>query len=284
MEAPAVSAVPPLAIERAEAPPLPAIPGPTARRMLTFEFLALAEYWVAPLLLGVTNYAGIWSDAGIALFVLFTTTLALLVFLPLSRRLVRLREDRRGRFLFHGVWAGAFAAGLFLTNTFQFDVSGPSSGGVLFGSTTVYTPFGAWPSLTFYVPAAHFFGTLNGEIVTILLMISVLGSAGIRLAYARDARACPPAAERAPWWKRLASLAVWSPYGLITGCSACAPLYLAMVGLVAPTVAAGGLSKVPLVPWIGFAGLLYLVSFGLALRLLQRSTTPRETDAAVSTE
>ncbi|HXQ94472.1 MAG TPA: hypothetical protein VN864_04805 [Thermoplasmata archaeon] len=264
------------------APPaaaLPAVPSPLGRKLLAFEFLVLVEYWLGPLFLGVTNYAGVWSDVGLVLFAMFVGTLIAFVLVPLRPHLRQALASRADRIAFHGVWAAAFVAGLFVTNTFQVGGVEAASGVAVLGSTTVYTPFGAWPSLTVYVPGLRLFGTLNLEILAVLGLVAVLGSSALRLGTHRAALACPVDAPKpGTWSKRLASVAVWTPLGLITGCTACAPLYLTAIGWAAPAVAAGGLSAVPLVPWIGFAGLLYLFSFGLSITLIHRATRPLEDD------
>ncbi|MCI4362509.1 MAG: hypothetical protein L3J77_04900 [Thermoplasmata archaeon] len=248
--------------------------------MLFFEFVVLAEYWLAPLFLGVTNYAGTWSAVGIALFVVFATTLVVAVLLPLRPHLRDAMATRRDRLAFHSVWAAAFTLGLFVTYTFQLGGTEATSAAVAFGTTTVYGPFGAWPSLTFFVPALRLFGTLNVENLVALGLLSVLGASAVRLGTFQTARACVVDDPRpVPWARRAAAFVVWTPLGLLTGCTACAPLYLSAMGLLVPGVAAGGLSAVPLVPWIGFAGFLYLFSFGLALHLLRRATRPEPTAA-----
>ena len=245
--------------------------------MLLFEFLVLVEYWLAPLFLGVTNYAGVWSDVGMILFAIFATSLVAAVLLPLRPHLRAAMASRRDRLAFHGVWAAAFTVGLFVTYTFQLGGTEAASGPVVLGATTVYGPFGAWPSLTFFVPALRLFGTLNVENLVALALLSVLGASAVRLGAFRASRRCVVEERRTdPWARRAAALVVWTPLGLVTGCTACAPLYLSAVGLLAPGVAAGGLSAVPLVPWIGFAGFLYLASFGLALALIRRATRPED--------
>ncbi|HEV2519952.1 MAG TPA: hypothetical protein VGX00_04945 [Thermoplasmata archaeon] len=255
-------------------PPLPEVPSRLARRVLLFEFVVLVEYWIAPTLLGVTNYAGVWSDAGILLFAAFVGTLLGLVLWPLRAHLARAMRTRRDRVAFHGVWIAGFVAALFLTDAIQVSAPAPSASAVVVGATTVYSPFGAWPSLTLYAPGAGLFATIDGEILTVLGLIAILGSAGLRLTLARRSAACPPT-RPAGWRTQLASVAVWSPFGLITGCSACAPAYLSVIGIFAPA-ASSGLRVVPLVPWIGLAGLLYLASFGLSLHLLRKATAPGE--------
>lgn len=268
------AADPPLEPAAAEEP-LPVVPGPRARAWLAFEFVALVEYWLAPMFLGVTNYAGTWAAVGSVLFALFVSSLVVLVLLPMRPHLKRALRTRRDRAWFHGFWAGSFVAGLLVTNTFQLSAPTASSSALVLGATTVYTPFGAWPSLTLYFPGLGLFGTLNAEIATVLGLISVLASAVLRIRAERARAACPTAARPGPGWaRRAAAVAVFSPFGLVTGCSACAPLYLAALGLVAPAAAAGGFSAVPLVPWIGLAGLLYLTSFGLSIHLLRRATEP----------
>ena len=145
------------------------------------------------------------------------------------------------------------------------------------GAVTVYTPLGAWPSLTFLVPALRLFGTLNPEILGVLGLVSFLGSSAMLLSLQYSRRVCSTAKQpNSGWPKRIPFLLVWAPLGLVTGCASCAPLYLVAVGLFAPSLVVGGLSGVPLVPWIGFAGLLYLLSLGLAVYLIRR-TTARET-------
>ena len=254
---------------------LPAVPSARGRRWLNFEFVVLVEYWLAPLVLGITNYAGIWSDVGNLLFVGFVASLVAFVVLPLRRHLARVLASRRERFLFHAFWSAAFVLGLFVTNTFQWSSRVPGSPALLLGTTTVYTPFGAWPSLTVYLPDVGFFATLNVEILIVLGLISVLASSALRLRAARVSVQCDrPAQGRTSTLRRASVLAALSPLGFITGCSACAPLYLSAIGMVAPSAATGGLAFVPLVPWIGLAGLLYLGSFVLALRQIRRATSP----------
>ncbi|HEV2428887.1 MAG TPA: hypothetical protein VGV64_03445 [Thermoplasmata archaeon] len=240
--------------------------------MLLYEFLVLAEYWVAPPLLGIRNYAGLWSDVGVVLFGVFVATLAVFVLWPLRIPLGRALSTRGPRLAFHSVWIGSLVAALFLTNTFQLSRATLAGAPVQLGATTVYSPFGAWPSLTIYLPRIGLFGTLDAELLTVLGLLAVLGSATLRLFAARATSECPRPIDR-PWRSRIASAMVWSPFGLITGCPACAPAYLALVGLVAPGAPAG-LALVPLVPWVGLAGLLYLGSFALVLYLLRRATEP----------
>ncbi len=276
----------PLAAPRPDPPPLdpgtaPAlspVPGARARRLLAFLFVALAEYWLAPLFLGITNYAGLWSEIGVGLFFAFVGGIVGLVLWPLRRHLSVVPARPRDRFAFHGLWAGALVASLFVTNSLQLGVPASAPGySPGLGVSTVYTPFGAWPSLTVYVPAVHFYGTFVPEELVVVGLLSLLGASIVRLAALRRSVSCetgPGPATRRGRLARFASVAVWSPLGLVTGCASCTPIYLSLIGLVAPAVAAGGLSAEPLVPWIGFTGLVYLASFGIALVLLQRTTSP----------
>ncbi len=264
--------------DRPETPAaLPAVPGPRAGRILAFLFLVLAEYWLAPLFLGITNYAGTWSEIGVGLFVAFVAGLVGLVLWPLRRHLAAYPPRPRDRWAFHGLWAGALVVSLFATNSFQLGVPTSAPGYTPgLGVSTVYTPFGAWPSLTVYLPALHFYGTLVPEEIIAIGLLSVLGAAIVRLTALSRAARCAvdpvPAVPRSRL-SRLASVAVWSPLGFVTGCASCTPIYLGLVGLVAPGVVAGGFSTGPLVPWIGFTGLVYLLSFAIALVLLRRVTT-----------
>jgi hypothetical protein len=256
---------------------LPQVPAPLVRGLLAFEALVLAEYWLAPLFFGLTNYAGLWSTIGVVLFATFAGTLVVGVVLPLRAHLGTVLVGRRGRLLFHGIWLGAFVAALFVTYTIQVGGASQSGSGVVLGSTTIYTPFGAWPTLTVDFPTHRLFATLNVEIVTVLGLLAFLGVSAVRLGTARAARRCEVQPAERTWLRRAASVALWSPLGLVTGCAACAPVYLAAIGLVLPAVAAGGLSSVPLVPWIGFAGFLYLASLGLAIILITHATRSEET-------
>lgn len=253
-------------------PRRPEVPAPLVRTLLIFESLVLAEYWLAPLFFGLTNYAGLWSTIGVLLFATFAGTLLLGIVLPLRSHLGALLVGRRDRLVFHGVWLAAFAAALFVTYTIQVGGASHATSAVVFGSTTIYTPFGAWPTLTVALPAVGLFATVNVEIVTVLGLLAFVGVSAVRLGAARTARRCDVRPEERTWLRRAASIAIWSPLGLVTGCAACAPVYLAAIGLVLPAVAAGGLSGVPLVPWIGFAGFLYLASLGLAIILIARAT------------
>jgi hypothetical protein len=252
-----------------------AIPTPLGRRVLLFAFVALAEYWVAPLLFDVTNYAGEWSAIGVVLFGFFATVLVVFVLWPLRAHLAKL--TRRNRVWFHALWSGSLLVSLVVTNTLQWTPPLHASGPTVTSPTTVYTPFGAWTSLAFTAPSTGFSGTLNVEVVTIFGLLAVLWAAAVILAKQKGEAACPrPEAPVSSWRARIAPAVVFGPLGFLTGCPSCAPAYLALLAAVAPGTAASGYSAVPLVPWIGFAGLLYLVSFGLAVYYLGRVTRPRE--------
>jgi hypothetical protein len=268
-------------VTEAGSPPLPPVPSPLGRKLLLFEFVVLVEYWTAPLFLDLTNYAGSWSEAGVLLFVLLVATLALFVVGPVLRHLRPALRVGHDRWIFHGIWAGSLLIGLLATSVVQF-VGASGGGSVLLGRTVVYTSFGAWPSLTVLLPGAGVFLTLNVEVPTSLALLAFLSATAVLLGPVRQARACALGAPRKGLWpSRLASVAIWSPFGFITGCSACTPAYLALLALVAPGAAASGYSAIPLVPWIGLAGLLYLGSLALALHLLGRATrVPSEPEAS----
>ncbi len=257
--------------------PLPRIPGPIGRRVLLFEFLVLIEYWLSPVLFGVENYAGLWSTIGWLLFFLFVGSLMVLVVLPLRPHLARARDLPWARAVFYGSWAGSILLWLFVTNTVQVVAQGgqPSS----FTWATVYTPFGPWTSLAFTFAPLDLAGTLNLEVGAVLGLLGFLWASALILGPFSARRACPvdPTAPSRPWRARLASVAAWGPFGLISGCPSCAPAYVAWLSLVAPGPAANGYATIPLVPWIGLAGLLYLASFGLLLLTLSRITRRGET-------
>lgn len=254
-------------------PPATPVPSPLGRKVLAFEFIVLLEYWIAPLFLGITNYAGIWSDAGVLLFGLFVASLVVFVGVPLRPHLALALGSLRNRAIFYGVCLGTFGLSLLVTNILQF-VDGPATGPVAFGQTTVYTPFGAWSSLTVYVPSIHLWATLNPEGPTVLLLLSFLAACSLVLGPLGRPTECPtPAARPRTLRRRLASAGIVAPLGFITGCTACSPLYFAALALVAPGTAEGASAAIPLVPWIGFAGLLYLFGFWLATRLIHRATT-----------
>ena len=250
----------------------PVVPSPLGRKVLTFEFVVLVEYWVAPLFLGVTNYAGYWSDAGVPLFLLLVGSLIVFVFVPLIPHLRGALRSLRNRVIFHGIWSGTFVLMLFTTNIIQFS-TGPATPAVLLGTTTVYSPFGAWSSVTMWVPALQLWATWNLEGPTVLLLLSLLSAASVLLGPLSAVRACPiPPRRPRTWAGRFASVGVLAPLGFISGCPGCAPMYFAALATVAPASAESASAAIPLVPWIGFAGLLYLAGFALALYLIRRAT------------
>ncbi len=252
---------------------LRAVPSPLGRKVLAFEFVVLLEYFVAPLFLGITNYAGTWSEVGSLLFFVFVGTLLAFVVWPLWPHLRATLTTRGRRVVFHGVWVTSFVIGLFVTNILQF-VDATTTGPLLFGQSTIYTPFGAWPSLTIYVPPIQLWATFNIEAPTILALLSILSAASIMIGTAIRPKSCPPQTARSGSWRaRLASIGILSPLGFITGCAGCAPAYFTLLAVIAPGTAVSAYASVPLVPWIGFAGLLYLFGFWLAVRLIHRATS-----------
>ena len=260
-------------------PPVPTrrVPSDLGRKVLAFEFVVLAEYWVAPVFLGVTNYAGVWSEIGSTLFFVLVASLLAFVVVPLMPHLRAALGSGRRRLVFHGVWATSLAVGMFVTNILQF-VDGPTSGPILLGQETVYTPLGAWSSLTVYLPGVQLWATFNPEGPTVLFLLGFLSAASLVLGPMRRPAACPaPSAKPTGTRARLASLGALAPLGFITGCPACSPAYSALLSLLVPGAAVGAYAALPLVPWIGFAGLLFLVGFWLAVRLIERSTSPPTT-------
>ncbi|MCI4353527.1 MAG: hypothetical protein L3K14_09155 [Thermoplasmata archaeon] len=260
---------------RPSARPLEEIPGELGRSVLLLEFFALALYWITPALYSSWNYAGTWSDLGYVLFVPLMATLSLAVLRPLPAHLARVWGVRRNRLLFHGLWSGTLVAGLVATSLIQFSAAGASagSGAPLLQWTTTYTPFGAWPGISIDLASAGVFIAINPPILALLGVVSVLWAAVVVLRLSPPSLTCttPPAPAKG-WRSKVATLAAWGPVGFISGCPACSPAYLALVGLVAPGTAAAGYAAEPLVPWIGLAGLLFLGSLGLTLLLLRRIT------------
>lgn len=256
------------------------LPSPLGTKAIAFVFVALAEYWISPIFLGIGNEAGTWADLGMALFFVWVAALFLFLVLPLRTRLLPLLRDRAGRWTFYGAWTGSVIGSLFVTNTLQVGPTGPSPWPVAWGSTTVYTPFGAWPTATVTIPALQLYGAINVEILTVVGLLGFLWASVLLLARAETRSACPavPRTRKARW----ASLTMWTPVGFLTGCSACTPVYLALLGAVAPGAASGGYSFLPFAPWQGFAGLLYLVSFSLAIVLVRRTTAPTEPEPTSS--
>ena len=241
--------------------------------VLLLEFVGLALYWITPALFVSWNYAGVWSDVGYILFLALVATLAWAVLRPLSAHLTRIWGIRRNRLLFHGLWSGTLVAGLVATSLIQFSPATPGASPILAQWTTTYTPFGAWPGLSVDFAPAGVFVAANPPVLLLLGLISVLWASVVVLRLSPVPSSCripssPPKGLRS----RLAAVAAWGPIGFISGCPACSPAYLALVGLLAPGTAAAGYAAEPLVPWIGLAGLLFLGSLGLTLLLLRRVT------------
>lgn len=257
--------------------PNPSIPSRLGRRVLLFEGMVLAEFWLSPLLFGIENYAGLWSTIGMILFGMFVLTLVGFVVVPLRRPLREVFLTRARRAGFAGVVGASVLVGLFATNTIQL-VSGSGGAGAASQWTTVYTPFGAWTSLSFQLPALDLSGSLNVEVVGLLLLLGFLWASTLFLGPLRPLASCDRGPVRARGWRaRVAPLLIWGPFGLISGCPSCAPAYIAGLALIAPGPATASYAAIPLVPWIGLAGLLYLASFGALLLLLQRTTSPKVT-------
>lgn len=254
------------------------VPSRLGRGVLLFAFLALAEYWLAPPILGVTNFAGIWSDLGLPLFLLFVGALLVFAVWPLRPHLRAALGARYRWPIFLGLWAGAVLATMFATHALQL---GESGGGDFLGTTTVYTAFGQGTGLAFSVAAVSFTGTLVPTDIATLGLLGFLWAAVVVIGLENRSRGCElPRSQPSSWSRRLGAAGVWGPFGFLSSCSACTPAYLAVLGAVAPGVAANGYAALPLVPWIGLAGLLYLVSFGLVLRQLGRSTRPHPSPAS----
>ena len=251
--------------------PLAPVPGPIGREVLLFEFLVLAEYWLAPLLFGVTNFAGEWSLIGNLLFATLVATVVVTIVLPLRRPLATALSTGRRRLLFHGLWAGSLVTGLIATSVLQSEPAGAAGGWINAG--TVYSPFGAWPAVAYGVPSLHFLVTLNLPIVVMLGFLAIIWASAVSIGVARRAAECAvPRVGPSGWRQRLVSVAALGPLGFMTGCSYCPPLYIAGLALVAPDLATQTYASVPLTPWIGFTGLLYLASLGLSTYLLARAT------------
>lgn len=275
----ATNSVSPAAVLEESTTPRPfgQIPGELGATVLLLEFLALALYWITPALFASWNYAGTWSEVGYALFLALMATLALAVLRPLPAHLSRVWGVRRNRILFHGLWIGTLVAGLVATSLIQFSGAGTAanSSGQVLQWTTTYTPFGAWPGISLDFASAGVFIALNLPVLALLGLVSILWAAAVILRLSPPFAACPtPTVPRKGWRSKVATLAAWGPVGFISGCPACSPAYLALLGIVAPGAAAGGYAAEPLVPWIGLAGLLFLGSLGLTLLLLRRVTAP----------
>ena len=255
------------------APSRARVPTPAGGAVLAFAFLALAEYWLAPPFFGITNIAATWSLIGNLLLLLLAGSVGVTLLVPLVARLRPLLVARRDRALFHGLWVGGLLFSLVATNSIQAGTWGLGAGSGAW--ETVYTPFGAWPTLAFSVPPLGFFGFLNVESVTVFGLLAVLWASVLMLDRARRAARCAlPASRPRTWAGRVAAAAVWGPLGFLTSCPSCVPAYLALLGAFAPGLASQGYAAIPLAPWIGLAGLLYLASFVLAAYLLRRLTSP----------
>ena len=248
----------------------PEVPSALGRKVLTFVFIVLLEYFVAPPLFGITNFAGTWSELGNVLFVLLVASLVLFVILPVWSHLRRRMQYRSTRWSFYAILAGAATLGLFVTNTVQI-LTDVSSRSVVWGTATIYTPLGVWPSVTVYIPGIDLFATLNVETPAIVGLLSLLTAIAFVLGARVPTEPCPVPSAR-PRGQRALATAVLVPFGFITGCPACVPTYFATFALISPSVAAGLYSALPLAPWIGIAGLFYLFGFWLAVRLIRRGT------------
>lgn len=258
---------------------LPAVPSPTGRKVLAFVFVVLLEYFLAPMFFGVTNYAGIWEAIGTVLFFALAVSLLLFVVAPLVPHL-QVAFQRGARRRFHAVWIAVFGAGLFFTNILQFS-EGPTSGPVLFGEVTAYTPLGAWPTLTIYVPGPGIWASLNLEEPFLLFLLSFLTAAAVSVSAASSCALAAPRSTQGTWRSRaLASLSV-GPLGLVSACPTCLPAYLAVLSSFAPSLAWQSWAAIPLVPWIGLAGLLYLLGFWMAIRAIHRVLSPASLAAPV---
>ncbi|MCI4354069.1 MAG: hypothetical protein L3K06_01735, partial [Thermoplasmata archaeon] len=252
----------------------PPIPGPTARTLLLFEFVVLIEYWLAPVFLDIGNYVGIWSDIGVGLFLGLISTLTFTVLWPLRARLAPALAVPRLRFTFHGLWLGSVVVGLFATATFRLASASAFAGapGLQVQWDAVATPFGAWPTLMFSYAPLDLIGALNAEVLSLLGVLSVVWASVVVLGMARPAARCEAPSRAVPRWRRATALLMWGPLGFMTGCSSCTPIYVAVLGVIAPGSALSAYNSIPLVPWIGLAGLLYVASLAITLRLLRRVT------------
>ncbi len=256
---------------------LPRVPGLLGQRALLLEFTVLALYWLVPALYPAWNYAGLWSEIGYVLFFLFFATVGVFVLWPLHSHLKRALTTPQNRLVFHGLWVGALALGLFATSTIRLAISssGPSSNPWQVQWDTVYTPFGAWPGVSFYYGPAQLYVAINAVVLGLLGLVAVLWASSLVLGFRRSRSACdsglPQGRSRS---SRVASIAVWGPIGFISACSSCLPTYAGLLALVAPGAVAGGYEALPIVPWIGLAGLLYLISLGLTLVALHGFTRP----------
>ncbi len=246
------------------------VPGPLGREVLSFTFIALAEYWLAPAFVDLTNYAGVWSEAGVALFALFVAALLLFAVRPLVGPLTLSLQGGARWGVFLALWAGGILLALVATHSLQW---GEGPRGNYLGPTTVYTPFGQWTALAFSLAVAPLSGTIVPvDLVTLGLLGFLWSSAVVLGLEARRRGSCAVRPARGTWGARLAGAFAWGPIGFLSSCSACTPAYLAVLGVLAPGLAANGYAALPLVPWIGFAGLLYLVSFSVVLYQVRSAT------------
>ncbi|HEV2165868.1 MAG TPA: hypothetical protein VGS23_02640 [Thermoplasmata archaeon] len=253
------------------------MPGPLGGRVLAFVFLAIAEYLVAPPLLGLTNFAGTWSTVGAGLFGALILSVGLFVLRPLRPVFEKILADPSDRRPFLLLALGGFLLGLFATSSLQIVPAGSPYGGPLgysAGWTTVYSPLGAWPSFGFTLGALGLAGSIDPVVIALLGLLAVIWSVSVTLEIHRSRRCDrsrdPSAGSRSRW----VAMAVWAPSGFMTGCPSCAPLALTALGLVIPGAAASGYAFEPLVPWMGLDGILYLASLGLTILLLRRATRP----------
>jgi len=247
----------------------PEVPSPLVRRVLLFEFVALVEYWVAPLFLGLSNYAGIWSSIGYLLFGVLVATLLIGVLLPLRRHLASAFVKPYRKLAYHAIWTMSLLASLFATGTLQIGSTGPTA----LETATVYTPFGAWPGVGFTLPALHLSGAPNLEVVTMLSLLSILWAGAVVLRFGRPTPSCPVDTEPRPsWGVRVVTAVFWAPLGFMTSCAFCTPVYLAALAALAPGVALAAYNTIPLVPWIGLSGLLGLLSLFCTLHPLRIAT------------
>ncbi len=256
---------------------LPPVPGALGKMVILIEFAVLALYWLVPALYPAWNYAGLWSEIGYVLFGVFFATVGVFVLQPLRSHVERVLTTRRNRLLFHGLWAGALALGLFATSTIQLAVpsTGPPSSQWQVQSDPVYTPFGAWPGMSFYYGPAKVYVAVNAVVLGLLGLVAVLWASSLVIGFLHSRSACDTSLPKGRSRRsRIASIAAWGPVGFISGCSSCLPTYAALLAMLAPGAVAGGYDAIPIVPWIGLAGLLYLISLGLTLVALHGFTRP----------
>lgn len=272
------------AIDAVDAPvrPTAEVPSALGRGVLLFAFLALAEYWLAPPILGVTNFAGVWSGLGLPLFLLFAGSLLVFAAWPLRPHLRAALATRSRWTVLIGLWSGVVLLTFFATHVLQL---GEGGGGDYLGTTTVYGAFGQGTGLAFSVGAIAFTGTLVPTDLVVVGLLGFLWASAVVVGLENRSRGCAvPSSRRSAWTQQLGAVGVWGPFGFLSSCSACTPAYLAVIGSVAPGVAANGYASLPLVPWIGLAGLLYLLSFALVLRQLRRATRSRDPPPADAPE